>query len=179
MTTPAIQAWKISRHAAMISSAAMTMEVISRPTSTASQAPPCLFSHTGTPSTVSSSTFDRPLSYDIDALGDIGGGGVYNQNAGMTSVKWHHRHSNNMSNAHSPPLNKSATTITFTLPDHNQPKEALKSGSGTYLDMKRVLKQKIEAFDFHLISTLNLEELVGDRAAFNVKKAEVFCGKHN
>ncbi|KIK77833.1 hypothetical protein PAXRUDRAFT_165610 [Paxillus rubicundulus Ve08.2h10] len=72
-----------------------------------------------------------------------------------------------------PPLH---SHLTFS-PDRNDLKEALKSGGMMDLDVKQgILGQKFEQVDFHPIPTHNLDKLVAENGAFDIKKAELHCG---
>lgn len=154
---------------------------------------------TSTP--LSYSTFDAPLespepiqpSNPISKATSVSGPPLLGT-IPSTSAKRHHQHSRSTSGSStwSPPPKK-PTKATFTSPDWNELREALKGGGAMDFDVKRgkwyygyncarysccnvAMKQKVEPINFHPIPTLDLDQLTGEKVAFDVNSAKVFSG---
>ncbi|KAI6020375.1 hypothetical protein PISMIDRAFT_12444 [Pisolithus microcarpus 441] len=66
--------------------------------------------------------------------------------------------------------------MTFSSPNCNQLKEALQSGGASEFDINSVFHQKIIQVDFYVIPTHCLDNLVDNKAAFDIGDADLFPG---
>ncbi|KAF8131383.1 hypothetical protein EV363DRAFT_1104965, partial [Boletus edulis] len=80
-----------------------------------------------------------------------------------TSLKRnHHRRDSSIGSGvtHSPPSKKSAAAAIFTSPDHDHLKHALQSGGSADLNVKSVLRYRVEQVDLYLIPVRKLTKLI-------------------
>ncbi|KAI5998324.1 hypothetical protein F5J12DRAFT_784910 [Pisolithus orientalis] len=154
-----------------------TVSMLVVPRSTMISEPSTLFFSKGVVSTTSSSMFDHPILHDVAHLWDGEKDMVLPTNSSVMSGKCHHRHTSSSSSGSTPLLPQKRSAKTFLSPNCNQIKKALQSGGASEFNVKTVFWQKVIQVDFYPIQTHDLNDLVSEKAAFNIRNADLCSGK--
>ncbi|KAI6142100.1 hypothetical protein BKA82DRAFT_4438534 [Pisolithus tinctorius] len=147
------------------------------PRSTMISEPSTLFFSKGVVSMTSSSMFDRPISHDVAHLWDGEKDMVLPTNSSVMSGKRHHHHTSSSSSGSTPLPPQKRSAKTFLSPNCNQIKKALQSGGASKFNVKTVFRQKVIQVDFYPIPTCDLNDLVSEKAAFDIRNADLCSGK--